>query len=281
MIADVPAIVRALVLTTGICSLPLLAAQQRAEVPSTSQKLNLDQILSKLEEHNAERASALQEVQGTRIYRMEYHGFPSDRDAEMVVKADFHAPDSKKFVVVSETGSRFVIDHVFKKLLESEQEAFTAENRRSMALNRDNYDFELAGFEPAPDGGRYVLKLAPKTKSKFLYRGTVWVDATDFAVVRIQGEPVKNPSMWIKKTEIAHTYKKVEDFWLPAENRTESFIRMGGKATLSIKYQDYKVTRSAPVSAKTSGTPNARRRQALAGAEPAVWASHITIIGTP
>jgi hypothetical protein len=55
--------------------------------------------------------------------------------------------------------------------------------------------------------------------------------------------------MWIKKTGIAHKYVKVDSFWLPAENHTESFVRLGGKATLSIEYQDYKIIKAAPIDA--------------------------------
>ena len=32
---------------------------------------------------------------GTRVYRMQYRGFPSDRDAEMVVNVTYRAPDAK------------------------------------------------------------------------------------------------------------------------------------------------------------------------------------------
>jgi hypothetical protein len=232
-----------------ILYMPLaLAAQQIAEAgPAPSgASLSLEQVLTNLEQRNAQRAAALEQFEGTRIYRMQYRGFPGDKEAEMVVKARFHAPDSKQFTVISETGSKFVIDHVLKKLLESEQEAFKDENRQAIALTRDNYNFQLAGYEPGPGEGQYVLKLLPKSKNKYLYRGTIWVDAKDFAVVRIEGEPGKNPSMWIRKTDIAHRYMKVGDFWLPAENRTESSTRLGGKATLSIEYRDYKIVKAAP-----------------------------------
>jgi hypothetical protein len=217
--------------------------------------LSADQIAANLEQRNAQRAAALEQFEGKRVYRMQYRGFPSDRDAEMVVKVSFHAPSSKEFTVVSQTGSQFVIDHVFKKLLEGEQEATKGDNRHDTALTRANYDFEMAGYESTPQGGQYVLNLLPKTKNKFLYRGKIWVDANDFAVVRIQGEPGKNPSMWIKKTDIAHRYIKVDDFWLPAENHTESFVRLGGKATLSIEYQDYKIIKAAPVHAAENSRP--------------------------
>ena len=92
----------------------------------------------------------------------------------------------------------------------------------------------------------YVLNVTPKTDEKYLYRGRIWVDATDFAVVRIEAAPAKSPSIWVKKTEIKHRYQKVESFWLPAENRTESAIRFGGRALLSIEYNDYKILEANP-----------------------------------
>jgi outer membrane lipoprotein-sorting protein len=209
--------------------------------------LPVEQVAKKLQERNAQRAAALGQFNGTRVYRMQYRGFPSDRDAEMVVDVTYRAPDSKEFSVVSQKGSKFIIDHVFKKLLEGEQEAANEENRRNTALSTENYDFTSAGYENTPNGEQYVLNLLPKTRNKYLYRGKIWVDAKDFAVVRIEGEPAKNPSFWIKKTEVKHRYVKVGDFWLPSENHTESVIRLGGQAILSIEYKDYKITKAAPL----------------------------------
>jgi hypothetical protein len=207
--------------------------------------LPVNEVVRMLQQRNAQRAAALDELVGTRIYRMQYRGFPNDRDAEMVVDSTYHAPGAKQFRVVSQTGSKFIIDHVFMKLLEGEQEAANDENRRRTALSFENYDFSLAGYENSPNGGQYVLNLLPKTKNKFLYRGKIWVDARDFAVVRIEGEPGKNPSFWIKKTEISHEYVKVNDFWLPAHNHTESILRLGGTAILSIEYRDYEITKAS------------------------------------
>jgi hypothetical protein len=209
--------------------------------------LSAERVAQKLQERNAQRAAALCEFDGTRIYRMQYRGFFSDRDAEMVVHMTYHAPDSKEFRVVSQTGSKFIIDHVFNKLLDAEKEAANEENLRHSALSTENYDFTSAGYEVTSEGAEYVLNLLPKTKNKFLYSGKIWVDAKDFAVVRIEAEPAKNPSFWIKKTEVRHRYVKVRDFWLPAENNTESVIRMGGQAILSIEYKDYRITKAAPL----------------------------------
>ena len=97
------------------------------------------------------------------------------------------------------------------------------------------------------------MTLIPKMKNKFLYRGKIWVDAKDFAVVRIKAEPAVNPSFWIKRTEIEHTYEKIGQFWLPAENRTESVIRLGGVAHLSIEYKDYKILKAEALATAENG----------------------------
>jgi hypothetical protein len=67
--------------------------------------------------------------------------------------------------------------------------------------------------------------------------------------VKIEAQPAQNPSLWIKKTDIRHVYKKVDDFWLPAENHSQSFMRIGGHADLVVEYKDYKITAADPVAA--------------------------------
>jgi hypothetical protein len=221
-------------------------------------RLPADQVAKNLQLRNAQRAAALGQFSGTRVYRLQYRGLGGDRDAEMVVNVAYRAPDSKTFSVVSQSGSKFIIDHIFKKLLEGEQEAANEENRRNTALSTENYEFTSAGYEATPDGAQYVLNLLPRTKNKFLYRGKIWVDAKDFAVVRIEGEPAKNPSFWIKKTDVKHRYIKVNDFWLPAENHTESVIRLGGRAILSIEYKDYRITKAAPLPGNETARENSK-----------------------
>jgi hypothetical protein len=228
-------------------SQPLPRGSDPGNSPSQNDLLPAAQVAHKLEERNAQRAAALEEFSGTRIYRMQYRGFPSNHDAEMVVNVTYRAPNSKTFVIVSQTGSKFVIEHVFNRLLEGEKEAANEENRQRTALSTENYDFASAGYEITPGGAQYVLNLLPKTKNKFLYRGKIWVDAKDFAVVRIEGEPARNPSFWIKKSEVQHRYVKVDGFWLPAENHTESLIRLGGRAILSIEYKDYRINKATAV----------------------------------
>lgn len=100
----------------------------------------------------------------------------------------------------------------------------------------------MVGLESTAPRRTYVLALEPKTKNKFLFRGRVWVDAADFAVVRLEAEAARNPSFWTKRSQIEQSYQKVRDFWLPERNHSTSSIRMGGRAKLTIEYQGYNIT---------------------------------------
>ncbi len=226
----------------------LLLACMGLPIPATAQPdavrapLNTEQVVQNLVRMNAVRAQEMRSYQGKRIYRLEYRGFPGARNAEMVVDVKYQSPGTKEFTIQSETGSKLIIDRVFKKLLQSEKEALEAENLRRTALNEENYVFTLLEYEINSAGSRYVLSVEARRKDKFLYSGRIWVDAEDFAVVRIEAEPAKNPSFWIKNTKIEHHYVKVNDFWLPAQNHSLTTLRLGGRADLTIQYMDYQVT---------------------------------------
>lgn len=217
-----------------------VAAQDSPAAPACP-PLTADEIVTRLTQRNLARAEALPAYHSTRTYRTNYRGFPGSRSAEMIVDVAFAPPGTKTFTIRSQTGSKLIIDRVFKKLLESEKEAADPENQKRTALNDENYAFTLAGCEAAGPGLLYVLEVEPKVKSKFLYRGKIWIDAADFAVTRISAQPAKNPSFWIKQTQIEHAYVKVNDFWLPATNRSATKVRLGGNAELSIEYGDYQL----------------------------------------
>jgi hypothetical protein len=243
-------------LAASIAASKLIAADSEASSPGTGRTpLSADQVVDNLVRRNQERAQALLHSEATRVYHLVYQGFPGDREAEMTVEATYDRPSSKQFKVVSQSGSKLIVNRVFKKLLDSEKEATQPAISARTQLNRDNYNFELVGYEPSKTGGQYVLRVNPKSNSKYVYRGQVWVDGAEFAVTRIEAEPAQNPSFWTKKNEIHHEYKKVQAFWLPVKNESVSYIRLGGRATLTIEYKDYRVTDArhpiAPAAQKT------------------------------
>lgn len=194
------------------------------------------EIVQKIVKQNEIRAEHLKYCASRRHYHVEYHGFARSMDANMDVEATYSAVSGKAFRVVDESGSHILIDHVLKKLLDAERDD---SRNHDAALTPLNYKFNLVGS--ATENGRslYVLEVEPRVVKKLLYRGRIWVDAEDYAVVRVEAQPAENPSFWIKNTNIRQVYSKTGEFWLPEQNRSETKVRLGGTAILTIDYGRY------------------------------------------
>jgi hypothetical protein len=210
-----------------------------ATLTAAQAALTSSQIVAEMARHNLARAEGMKHYQSLRHYEVEYKGFAAKIGARMAVEADYDAVSGKTFRIVSQSGSGLLVDKVLKRLLESEKDAGQA--KASTALTPANYKFRLAGIENISNRPSYILDVEPLAGNKYLYRGKIWVDAQDFAVARIEAAPSKNPSFWISSTAINHQYAKTDGFWLPAQNRTETKVRLGGKAVLTIDYGTYQV----------------------------------------
>lgn len=206
--------------------------------------LSVDQIVARLTEANKRRRDDLEGYKEERHYSVTYHGFPADLSAKMAVEVTYEAPETKNFRILSQTGSKLLADHVLKKLLTTEEAA--ARDPRETALNTENYGFTLLGEELVGNRPCYKLQVTPKGDSKLLYQGTVWVDADDYAVTKIDARPAHNPSFWIRSTKIHHIYAKTGPFWLPEHNESDTDVRFGGRAVLTIDYGTYQTTAADP-----------------------------------
>jgi hypothetical protein len=209
-----------------------------AAASDAATNLGVDDIVEKLALGEKKRAEDLKGYTEERRYSVTYQGFPANMTATIVVEATYDAPSSKQFRILSQTGSKMLADHVLKKLLEAEEEAAADPSRA--APTTANYTFTLVDQEMLDGRPCYVLHVEPRTDSRLLYRGNVWVDADDYAITKIEAEPGRNPSFWIRKTRIHFINTKTGEFWLPERNQSETDVRLGGRATLTIDYGAYK-----------------------------------------
>ena len=160
-------------------------------------------------------------------------------ESKVLMRYDW--PNPKVFQVLEEQGSHVVGNMVFRTLMKHEAETSAGATKHDSAITPANYDVELEG-EGELDGRRcYLLRAVPKRRDKYLFEGTIWIDAQDLAVAQIEGRPAKNPSLWVKKVHFVRRYQKVGDFWLPCEDASVSEVRIFGSHTLTIRYQDYKL----------------------------------------
>jgi hypothetical protein len=225
------------VLASLIVALPAVAQQALVSAP-----LSADQVMERAVEMNKLRAKALEGYSSLRTYHLECHCL-SNKKADMVVRIEYQAPNKKEFAIISESGSGTVRDRVFKKLLEAEQESLQQEQQSAITLR--NYVFQTAEYEKNDLDEFYVIDAQPRKKDKFLFRGRIWVDAKEFAITRIEGQPAVNPSWWTEKTDFRRRYEKIGEFWLPESTESETKVRALGTAVLTIEYRDYHITQSA------------------------------------
>jgi hypothetical protein len=203
------------------------------------QTLSAAEIVDRMQRHNETQSAGLQHYQAVRHYSVEYQSIYKHIAAAMEVEVKYDKGSGKSFRILSQSGSKLLCEKVLKRAVDSEREA--SQDKGSTALTPANYRFELAGSESLGGRQAYILHVEPITASKFLYRGKVWVDATDFAVVKIEAEPAKNPSFWISRTLIRSSNAKTGEFWLAQQSRSQTKVRIGGTAVLTIDYGSYQI----------------------------------------
>ncbi|MGC1464071.1 MAG: hypothetical protein WA802_17860 [Terracidiphilus sp.] len=206
--------------------------------------LSAAQIVDRMQARDRERTQELKGYKTLRHYEVEYRGFSNRIDAKMSVEVNFDASSGKNFVIVSQGGSKFLLEKVLKRAIDSEKEAF--QQKKSTALTTENYRFNLLGQEILDGRPAYIMNVEPLVPSKFLYRGKIWVDAADFAMVKMETEPAKSPSFWISRTQIHYTGAKTDGFWMPQVMRSETSVRIGGVAVLTINYGNYRFAAGPP-----------------------------------
>jgi hypothetical protein len=220
-------------LFAALLLLPALvaAADESPSLPTVTE------IVTRMGSRDLQRQVSMEGYAGTRRYVLENQNL--HKRAEMLVHVQGDPDGTKHFEVVSEEGWKAAHKHVLRKMLESESEASRPEMRTSTKLNLENYDFAVIGTEIVADRAAYVLEIYPKRKEKYLFRGRIWVDAEDYALVRAEGSPAKNPSFWTKSTHFVQIYQKNGPLWFPRSTQSATEAHIFGTTDVNIEYFDY------------------------------------------
>jgi hypothetical protein len=232
----------AIVLTAA----PIGSAKAGDPLPSA------EDVVAKMMQLDAQRQSQLTGYTAIR----HYVAVNKSRRAEMLVRVTCDSSGAKQFSILSEEGTGSIRKRVFHKLLSEETEASRHGTRNSTRLIPANYDFQFMGQENLETGPAYLLQVSPKTANKYLIDGKIWVDANDYSIVRIEGQPARNPSFWVHSVHFVHTYEKVGPFWFASATHTQSEIRIFGSSELTIENSDY--TLNPPIDHITEANRQAR-----------------------
>jgi len=195
------------------------------------------EIVTRMGSRDLQRQVSIAGYGGMRRYVLDNQHL--HKRAEMLVQVQGDPDGTKHFEVVSEDGWKAAHKHVLRKMLESESETSRPEMRASTKINLENYDFEVIGTEMVADRAAYVLETHPKRKEKYLFRGRIWVDAEDYALVRVEGSPAKSPSFWTKSTHFVQIYQKNGPLWFPRSTQSVTEVHIFGTTDVNIEYFDY------------------------------------------
>jgi hypothetical protein len=204
----------------------VLAIVKAAAADSTLARSTADDVVARMIAHDGERQATLRGYTAIRRYVLENQSH--HKRAEMLVRMTCREDGSKQFEIVSADGWGGARKHVFPRLLEAESEAALPDLRQRSRIIPENYTFEMAGTECIRGRQAYVIAIEPKTPNKYLARGRIWVDADEYAIIRIEGKPAKNPSFWIKNVHFVHEYDKSASFWFPVLDRSVTDVRIFG-----------------------------------------------------
>jgi hypothetical protein len=205
-----------------------------------------DEVIAKLIDNNSQRDRLGGGYTGSRRYVLENHRL--NKRAEMLVSVKCDPDGTKHFEVASEQGWNSANKRVLRKMLESESETSRPQIRPSTSLTPQNYRFQMLGSDFVDSRRTYVIQALPKRQDKYLFEGSIWVDAEDFAVVRVEGKPAKNPSFWTRSVNFVQQYHKSGAFWFPLSTESVTEARIFGKTEVTISYFDYQPNSSAALS---------------------------------
>jgi outer membrane lipoprotein-sorting protein len=174
------------------------------------------------------------------VYRNNDETHPA---AEMTVKTTYRKESGKSYAILSQSGSPILRNFVLGPLLDHEKEINQPATRQAAFFISANYEMQLQPGGIQQIDGRDCLALAinPKHKAPNLIQGTLWVDARDYSIVRLEGTASKSPSLLTGPAQVMRQYTKVSGFAQAAHARAVSTSPLFGQTVVTIDYRDYAI----------------------------------------
>jgi hypothetical protein len=217
----------------------LLALGADASAKTETTLPDLETIISRMAQSSVENRANFRSYVVTR----DYNFFGKERDkskSRVTVDVTFVPPDSKEYTIQQTIGNS-IGERVVRRILESEKEI--VKNHETADISRDNYDFRLVREEVFKGRRCHVLELLPKRKDKNLLHAQIWVDAETYLFHRLEGEPAKSPSWWVRDIHITFLFGEVGGMWLQTVSESTVTVRIIGRYTMVASDQKYKFSK--------------------------------------
>ncbi|MBI3667484.1 MAG: hypothetical protein HY236_14875 [Acidobacteria bacterium] len=136
-------------------------------------------------------------------------------------------------------GDNSVKNNVIARYLSAEVQVRESSDD-SLSIIPQNYKFSYRGTRHFEGRRVYAFDVKPRAKRKGLFKGSIWIDAEDYLLVRETGRFVRNPSVFIKKVQFTRDYQHKDGLAVVTRLETTVETRVVGPAHMTVNYADYR-----------------------------------------
>ncbi len=218
-----------------LCLALLAAAQGRA------QQMDAASVIQGIDAKVQERVNnvlGFTDIEHYVVYRGNDETHPA---AEMTARDSYKKGEGKTYTILSQSGSGIVQRYGLHPLLENETDINEPGKVGESWFTSANYEMRLepGGIQTVNGCACFALAITPKQKAPNMIEGTLWVDAKDYSIVKVQGVASKSPSVFAGTTHMAREYVNVDGYPMATHARAESDSFLFGRTVVIIDYSDY------------------------------------------
>jgi hypothetical protein len=211
-------------------------AQLPATATATAGSPDLQTIVSRMMRAQEQNRVSSRAITVRRDYQLLDKG--NEQKARVIANVTYLPPDHRQYEVESSHGG--MGEKVLRDVLDHETEKKNARDTARQEFSPDNYSFSLAGSEEIDGRKCFVLQMDPRHDDKDLLRGRVWIDAGNFNIRRIEGNPSKSPSWWIRDLHILMSFSEVDGMWLRTFTHAVANVRFKGRFEMVARDLEYR-----------------------------------------
>ncbi|UWZ83585.1 LolA-like protein [Occallatibacter riparius] len=178
----------------------------------------------------------------TELYRVYRGADKTHPAAEMTVKTTYRKETGKSYVILSQSGSELLLKEVLGRILDSERMMTQPANRAQAVLTTANYTMTVKGDDMVDGRACNLVAIVPKKSSPYLFRGTIWVDAQDGSIVKLDGVSSKAASVLAGASQVSRQYTNINGLPMATHAEAEAGSWLLGQTTIDIDYSGYEMT---------------------------------------
>lgn len=184
--------------------------------------------------------SGFSDIEKYDVYRGHDETHPA---AEITVKMSYRRGSGRTFRIVSQSGSDLIRKFGLIPLLNAESRLSEPGALEHTWFTTANYRMQLKSSQTEPLNGRqcYVLDIVPRHKAPNAIQGTLWVDAEDGSIVKVDGVASRRPSILAGTTSIMREYKQIHGYAMATHARAESNSHFIGRTVVTVDYTQYEL----------------------------------------